>query len=704
MARNLNSSLFTLHSSFFTFHFSLFTLSLLSTAMITSCARMGSPDGGWYDETPPRVVYATPADHETNVTSKKVSIYFNEYINVENVSENVVISPPQMEQPDIKTQGKRIVVQLKDSLKPNTTYTIDFSDAIVDNNESNPMGNYTYCFSTGNRIDTLECSGYVLNAEDLEPVKGIMVGLFDTVKTDSAKTFIRVSRTDSRGHFVIRGIAPGTYVAGAVMDMDGDFNFSQRGEVMAFSHREITPSNFLDHRQDTIWLDELHIKDIKRTPYTHFMPDDIVLRSFLHIPTERYFLKADRKEEDHITFFFTAPISTDSLEKFKDSENIGILPSLRLLNAPEGIDANGGSEAWSIAEYSEKGDTVTYWLRDTLLINQDTLSIEMTTLQTDTLGCLHITTDTLEVLPKTSFAKRMKQKNESYEEWRKDIEKKLKAREKQLARLKTEEERMEVPEVDTIMPPVRLTPKYEVAQAMSPDGTVRISFPYPMQRVDSAAIHLYVEQDSLWFRAPFVFRQSDNLPTMRKWELITDWIPGANYSFEIDTLAFEDIYGHTSEPYKTGLKVRNLEDYSSLFVNISGVEVADSAAILVQMLNNNGTATRTAKVVGGTAELYYVEPGKYYLRAIIDRNGNGKWDTGDYFTDRQPEEVYYNPELIECKAKWDVTKSWNLTAKPLYQQKPSEIKKQKGDKKKTIKNRNAERAKEKGIQPPSTYN
>ena len=182
-------------------------------------------------------------------------------------------------------------------------------------------------------------------------------------------------------------------------------------KVMAFSHREITPSNFLDHRQDTIWLDELHIKDIKRTPYTHFMPDDIVLRSFLHIPTERYFLKADRKEEDHITFFFTAPISTDSLEKFKDSENIGILPSLRLLNAPEGIDANGGSEAWSIAEYSEKGDTVTYWLRDTLLINQDTLSIEMTTLQTDTLGCLHITTDTLEVLPKNSFEKRMKMLN-----------------------------------------------------------------------------------------------------------------------------------------------------------------------------------------------------------------------------------------------------------------------------------------------------
>ena len=109
---------------------------------------------------------------------KKVTINFNEFIKIENAQEKVIVSPPQLEQADIKAAGRRIIVELKDSLKENTTYTIDFADAIVDNNEGNPMGNYTFSFSTGDAIDTMEVSGYALNAADLEPIKGILVGLY----------------------------------------------------------------------------------------------------------------------------------------------------------------------------------------------------------------------------------------------------------------------------------------------------------------------------------------------------------------------------------------------------------------------------------------------------------------------------------------------------------------------------------------------
>ena len=677
---------------FFTFHFSLFTL----MALLSACARMGSPDGGWYDETPPRVIGAMPAERETGVTSKKISIFFDEYIKLENASEKVVISPPQMEQPEIKTLGKRIQINLLDSLKPNTTYTVDFSDAIVDNNEGNPMGNYTYSFSTGEEIDTMECSGYVLNAEDLEPVKGILVGLFDTVSTDTAKVFMRVSRTDSRGHFVIRGIKPGTYHVGAVQDMDGDYRFSQKAELMAFSKQEVTPSSFRDHRQDTIWQDELHIKDIKRTPYTHFMPDNIVLRAFNHQLTDRYFLKHERTVEDNFSLFFTTPISPDSLTRFADDANVGPLPKLRLLNAPDNVDTDNW---YAYEHYAGTADTLKYWLRDTTLINLDTLTVEMTTLITDTLGMLQIQTDTLEVLPKTSYARRMKQKAQEYEEWHKEIEKKLKQREKMLARMESEEERMMVPEVDTVMPPVRLVPKYEIKQQMDPDGTIRLSFPYPMAKVDTNAVHLYVEQDSLWFRAPFTMQTTDTLLTQRNWEVYSEWIPGAKYSFEIDTLAFEDIYGHTSDPYKAGIKINDLENFASLFVNITA-----SSPVIVQLLDNGDRPVRSAVTKDGTAELYYINPGTFYMRAIVDRNGNGRWDAGDFYNDIQPEEVYYYPEALECKAKWDYTKQWNLTERPLYKQKPADITKQKKDKEKQIKNRNAERAKEMGIAPPEkTY-
>ena len=135
--------------SFFILHSSLFIL-------FSSCARMGAPDGGWYDEKPPYVVSATPEENATNVTSRKVTIRFNEFIKLESANEKVIVSPPQMQQPEIKVTGKNIYVNLLDSLKPNTTYTIDFSDAISDNNEGNPMGNYSYTFSTGDAIDTLQ--------------------------------------------------------------------------------------------------------------------------------------------------------------------------------------------------------------------------------------------------------------------------------------------------------------------------------------------------------------------------------------------------------------------------------------------------------------------------------------------------------------------------------------------------------------------
>ena len=107
--------------------------------MLYSCASIGRPDGGPIDETPPRFVGSTPAAGALNNKRTKVSLVFDEFIKLEKATEKVVVSPPQIQQPEIKASGKRIQVNLLDSLKPNTTYTIDFSDAIVDNNEGNPL-------------------------------------------------------------------------------------------------------------------------------------------------------------------------------------------------------------------------------------------------------------------------------------------------------------------------------------------------------------------------------------------------------------------------------------------------------------------------------------------------------------------------------------------------------------------------------------
>lgn len=258
-------------------------LTILTAALlIVACANPGSgPDGGPFDETPPRIVHMSPALGGTNEHTKKVSIVFDELIKVENAQEKVIISPPQVQMPEIKVAGKRITVQLADSLKENTTYTVDFSDAIVDTNEGNALGNFTYYFSTGAQLDTMQVAGNVLNAEDLEPVKGILVGLHSNL-SDSAFTtlpFDRVARTDGNGHFSIKGVAPGKYRIYALKDMDGDFKYV-RGEMFAFNREDIVPSSFPDIRHDTLWADTVRIDTIKNVRYTHFLPDDVLLLAF----------------------------------------------------------------------------------------------------------------------------------------------------------------------------------------------------------------------------------------------------------------------------------------------------------------------------------------------------------------------------------------------------------------------------------------
>ena len=417
----------------------------LALGAIVSCARMGSPDGGWYDDDPPKVVSSSPADQSVNVTTKKISILFNEYIKLEDATNKVIVSPPQLEVPEIKAVGKKVIVELQDSLKPNTTYTIDFSDAISDNNEGNPMGSYTYSFSTGDQIDTMEVSGYVLDASNLEPVKGISVGLYDDLADSAFKTkpMLRVSRTDSRGHFVIKGVAPGSYRVYALQEMDGDFRFSQKSEMMAFNHQTFQPGSKPDVRTDTIWRDSLHIDGLIKVPYTHFLPDDITLLAFTHVQTDRFLIKTERVEANKFSMYFTY-----------GNPNLPVIKGL-----------NFDSENAFIVEANEKQDTIHYWLRDTALINQDTLRMEISYQMTDTAGVLINQTDTIDGLAKVSFEKRQKELNKEQEKWRKDLEKKLKRGE----------------EADTIWHEKPLEPKYDVPSSMDPDKIARIEMPSPLQ-------------------------------------------------------------------------------------------------------------------------------------------------------------------------------------------------------------------------------
>jgi hypothetical protein len=217
--------------------------------------------------------------------------------------------------------------------------------------------------------------------------------------------------------------------------------------------------------------------------------------------------------------------------------------------------------------------------------------------------------------------------------------------------------------------------------------------PTPLEVCDTSKIHLYSMIDSVWYQAPCEFRQMEN--SVRQYELLVDWRLETEYSFEVDSAAFIDIYGTISKANKQGIKVKGPDEFSLLIINVSGLAVADTS-IIVQLLSSSDTPEREVRVKNGSARFEYLTPGKYYMRAFVDANGNGIWDTGDYAADRQAESVYYYPQEIECKEKWDVTKSWNMTELPRFRQKPAAITKQKPDQEKKLKNRNFERAKQLG--------
>lgn len=628
---------------------------LMLMIVVYSCASMGNPDGGPYDEEPPKFVRSTPKPFAINSKEKKVTIEFDEFIKLEKAAEKVVVSPPQLEQPEIKASGRKVVVGLVDSLRPNTTYTIDFADAIVDNNEGNPLGNYAFTFSTGTTIDTMEVSGTVLSASDLEPVKNIQVGLHSDL-SDSAfmkKPFDRVSRTDSRGHFSIRGIAPGKYRIYALMDGNQNYLFDSKTEMIAFSDSIIIPAMEDAMRQDTIWKDSLTIDTIKSVGYTRFLPDDIILRAFKEENDRQYLTRSERDKENHFVLTFSARADT--------------LPTLKGLNFDE-------RDAF-IIEKTDRNDSICYWIKDSLIYQMDTLEIQMDYLATDTLDRLVPQTDTLFLANKLTRAEREKLEAKAAEEKEKERKKKEKKGEK------IEPE-----------PTKFLTLNVDAPSAFDLDRNVYLSFDEPVASIDTAAIHMEIKKDSLWEEIPFLFVSDSVLP--RKYEILAEWEPEKEYQLSIDSMAFKGVYGLHTNKVKQTMKVKKLNEYGTILLNIIG---ADSTAV-VELLDGSGKVLRQQRITPqNTADFYYLNPGtKFYIRLFNDRNGNGVWDTGKYSEHLQPEEVYYFPKVWEMKANFDFEENWNINAVPVEKQKLDEIKKQKPEETKKIQDRNKERARKLG--------
>lgn len=332
--------------------------------VLVGCANRGvGPQGGPKDSIPPVPRVSEPELGALNFTGNKIEVTFDEYIQLDRLGSNLLMSPPQQNPPEVKARGKKLIIKFQDSLYTNTTYTIDFGDAVCDYREKVPLKGYSYYFSTGDEIDTLETRGFVYDAKTLNPMQGISVGIYRNM-ADSAfvrEPFLRIAKTDEKGAFCIKNVHPGTYRIYAVDDLSRDYRLTI-GEALAFSDEPISVTSELSDTTDT--TDTV-------APTKAELPSLFLFKE----EQQKLFLQRALREEQHrITLLFSA--SPDSL------------PVIRPLT---------DSMSYHI-QYSAHRDTVTVWLTDSLSILQDSLFWETRYRQTDSLYHLEWKMDTIRTI------------------------------------------------------------------------------------------------------------------------------------------------------------------------------------------------------------------------------------------------------------------------------------------------------------------
>lgn len=607
-------------------------------AMVSACASIGNPSGGPRDEDPPVVVRSNPAPYSVNFHGRRVTIDFDELVNVKDAFTKVTVSPVPAEMPRVSSSGRRVTVQFGDTLLPNTTYTIDFGNSIEDNNESNKLGNFSLTFSTGPELDTLRISGMVLGARDLEPQQEMLVGIHSNT-TDSAFKKLkleRVTKTDDRGRFTIRGLKPGSYRVFALGDLNNDYRWDNPAEDIAFYDVLVSPSTETAQTTDSIFdLKTGKLDTVVDRTYTRYLPNDILLNAFNTNYKPQYLTDNQRVDSTRLKLIFNARASR--------------LPQLTVIGAERMKD-------WYVLEKSCYNDTLTYWLKPQSLILTDTLRIAARYLRTDTAQQLTEINDTLKLITQRPKAAKKKKK-------------------------KKEEEEDSVPKMRFLDINVLSSSTHEIY------APVVFEFAEPLDTFVMAGVRLQQKEDTLWHpvRGRFEISRKDTL-NPRLYKLTYPWEYGVSYKMTVDSLAATSIYGLFNKPLEYEFTVKKQEDYSNLRFVLSNLN--DTVPAFVELLSRSDEPVRTVAVKGGVAEFTNVDPGEYYARVVEDTNGNGEYDTGDFDKGLQPELVSYFPNMLRLKKNWSIEQAWDILAYPLDRQKPAAIRKAKFEDEKKLKTGN----------------
>lgn len=592
--------------------YSLLCLGMLFTAFLAQrCANAVAPTGGPKDTTPPVVVQAVPENNSTNFVGTKIEITFDEYITLENANQNVLISPPLTEKPDIKLKNKTVVVKFKETLAANTTYTINFGSAIKDLHEGNPFKDYVYSFSTGDHIDTLSIAGKVRSAEDKKPVENVYVSLYaaDRENLDSLPLSIApnyITKTDKEGNFSLNGLADKKYLVFALKDVNSNLYFDQPNEEVAFLDSLVAasyPQTLMPKVMDTMAVDSTAMKvdsvaaanlmdsiafETKATTMFDQNALNLTLYMFAEVDSTQMLLEKKLIEEGLLRFVFRHPA--------KDA--VVMTPEM----LPDTFNL--------VTFHSPNYDTVQWYFSPNV---KDSLWVQ-------------VKYDTV-INDSTRYSLKFKEPGGS-------------------RRRKREAEKLKVTN--------NLVGRGALIQGR--DLVLKFSEPIVSYAMRDSAIF---KCDTLLYYDRLAFEKADD--DGLKYRLTTPFSADSSYSFEVPDSVFWGIRGRTNERIKVDFHALKDDEYGNIYITVMPPE--GMKQVVVQLTDESGKVLKQEIVTKKEEVMFdYLMPAKYKLRAILDADGNGKWSTGNYHRHILPETILEYKDALEIRAGWDIDleEAWEL--------------------------------------------
>ena len=589
---------------------------LFAGAFLKSCASIGQLDGGPYDTIPPVVLGVYPNNYATNFKDKRITLDFNEYVQIKEQQKELFTSPA-MKKPTITLRGKSLIVDLKaDTLLPNTTYAIEFGAAIADNNEGNPLHGLRYVFSTGDRIDSMIMSGYTEKSETADSLGKTFIYFFEADSVAEPKEWdstmfnyspSKIARSQNNGIFIAQNLRPVDYRVYAFNDTNGNQIYEPSVDMVGFLDGVYNPSKMPPFG---VWYDS-----IRRYPSAD---PQLYFRLFTDKNFARQSMQdAVRPEQHKILITFAA-------EK----------PEIRSIKL-NGIDPDS-----IIYEPSLKGDSLTLWLNMRGENIPDSLKGEMIYMKHDSLRQLQPDTAKLNLTWRRVESKQQEREREKLE--------------KAKAKAEANGEEWTEPDTPSQFRILNFKNKYDV----NPEQHYPLSFATPLTRLDSARVQMLSwgeEGDTIKERITFV-RDTAN---MRRWLIKANWDAKRKYSLRLPKDVMFDVAGEGNDSLNSEITVADIDKFAKL--NLTIKPRTEGGKYVVQFVDgqNNKSIIREIRHLGeGTHTINYIPAGELRMRIIEDINDNGEWDGGNMVERRQSEraEFYKNErdeEIFTTKTGWE---------------------------------------------------